>query len=62
MANTDIEVLSADGSRVELQGQLSFTDTLYLPAVVDASALPTADPSVAGQVYSDSGVLTISAG
>lgn len=61
MANSNIEVLSIDGSKIVEQGILVFTDTLFLPAVVDASALPTSDPSVVGQVYNDSGVLTVSA-
>lgn len=60
MSNSNIEVLSADGSRVVLEGQLAFPDTLFLPAVVDASALPTSDPGIAGQVFNDSGVLTVS--
>jgi hypothetical protein len=30
--------------------------------LIDTSTLPTADPSVAGQIWSDSGVLTVSAG
>jgi hypothetical protein len=34
------------------------TGVLY----IDTSTLPTADPSVAGQIWSDSGVLTVSAG
>ncbi len=29
---------------------------------LDASNLPTADPSVAGQVWSNAGVLTVSSG
>lgn len=62
MSNTNIEVLNADGSTVVLQGQLAFTDTLFLPEVVDGSLLPTSDPAVLGQVYSNSGVLTLSTG
>ena len=31
-------------------------------SIVIISDLPTADPSVAGQLWSDSGVLTVSAG
>lgn len=33
-----------------------------LGASINASALPTADPHVAGRVWSNSGVLTVSAG
>lgn len=33
-----------------------------LPAVVNAAALPTADPHSTGSVYSNAGVLTVSAG
>ena len=32
------------------------------PAFLDASALPTTDPNVAGRVWRNSGVLTVSAG
>jgi len=37
------------------------TVTLNGTAII-VSDLPTSDPSVAGQIYSDSGVLTVSAG
>ena len=37
-------------------------DGFTLPAVVDASALPTVDPAVAGQLWSNTGVVTVSAG
>lgn len=33
-----------------------------LPAVTVAAAIPTADPHVAGRVWANSGVLTVSAG
>lgn len=35
---------------------------LTLPAVVNAAALPTADPHSTGSVWSNSGILTVSAG
>ena len=37
------------------------TETLNGTAII-VSDLPTSDPSVAGQIYSDSNVLTVSAG
>ena len=36
--------------------------TPTLPAVVNAAALPTANPHVVGQIWSNAGVLTVSAG
>lgn len=62
MATTPIEVLAVDGSKIVEQGQLLFTGTLGLPALVDGAALPTVDPAIAGRLWSDSGVLTVSAG
>jgi len=40
----------------------AFGGTFVLPAAVDASHLPTADPHVAGRLWADTGVLTVSAG
>ena len=39
----------------------TFTGTVTLPATV-ATALPTADPHVAGHLWANSGVVTVSAG
>lgn len=62
-AGTSSPIQVFDANDEETAGNsMSFTGTLKLPAILDASALPTADPSVAGQVYSDSGVLTVSSG
>jgi hypothetical protein len=43
-------------------GALTFPGVFYLPPVLDASQLPTADPAVTGQVWNNSGVLTVSTG
>ena len=51
-----------DEAPVNDEGILTFPDVLQLPAQVDASLLPTEDPAIVGRVYSNSGVLTISAG
>lgn len=40
----------------------TFTGTVTLPAVVMAADLPTADPTNAGQLWSNAGVVTVSAG
>lgn len=57
------ETQAGDAEGVVVSGGiLTFTETLFLPAIVDASALPTEDPAVEGQVYVDSGVLTVSGG
>lgn len=54
------EVQTVDG-RVTEAGKIS-VGNLTLPTFVDASNLPTADPHVAGQAWSNSGVITVSAG
>ena len=36
--------------------------TIKQPAIIDASALPAADPHVAGQLWVNAGVVTRSAG
>ena len=65
---------NTDGS-VRLSGEIEFTATaqpsptdspvfttaVTLPAVVHTS-LPTADPHVAGELWANSGVVTVSAG
>lgn len=43
-------------------GVLTLPANFVFPAVVDASNLPTSDPGHVGQVYADSGVLTVSSG
>jgi hypothetical protein len=40
----------------------TFTTAVTLPAILNAAALPASDPHVAGHVWSNSGVLTVSAG
>ena len=60
---TQVTIQAGDATgTIVYSGALVIPDTFFLPAVVDASQLPTADPAVAGQVWSDSGVLTVSAG
>lgn len=59
--------ITDNNSQERIGGTIMFTDDTdqpgsVLPAIVDASNLPTSDPGVAGQLYSDSGVLTASAG
>lgn len=51
--------VDTDGS---LQSDGAPVDPLKLPAEFDASALPVADPHVAGHVWRNAGVLTVSAG
>ncbi len=41
-----------------LNNGTQLTGVLY----IDTSTLPTSDPAVAGQIWSDAGVLTVSAG
>lgn len=71
-----VNIESTDGS-TRLEGQADFTDaanrpaaaasptftgTVTLPAVVVAASLPTVDPAVAGHLWSNAGVVTVSAG
>jgi hypothetical protein len=58
-----------DGGTVDLNGQGSVTVsgttvtlTIESGAALVLSGIPTADPTNAGEVYSDSGVLTLSGG
>jgi hypothetical protein len=58
------------GSQIFFEGTMTpdpsasptFTGTVTLPAVIVAASLPTADPQIAGHLWSDSGVVTVSAG
>ncbi len=54
-------VTSQNGFIGTVTGSVTAT-TLSASGVVILSGLPTADPAVAGQLWSDSGVLTVSAG
>ena len=45
----------------DVAGEVAATD-LSASGVVIFSNLPTSDPAVAGQLWSDAGVLTVSAG
>jgi hypothetical protein len=54
-ADAKLKLMDGDGLVVEVTGGV-------LPAVLSAAALPTADPEVVGQVWLDTGVLTVSAG
>jgi hypothetical protein len=48
--------LTDDGTDVEIDANLSVTGTISAPG------LPTADPHVADELWSDAGVVTVSAG
>jgi hypothetical protein len=57
--------------KVRLEGALTgsvtlatfvVTGSMTLPATLDATNIPTADPHVVGQVWANSHVLTVSAG
>ena len=63
MASTTFSgpVTSTAGFIGTVTGSVTAT-TLSASGVVILSGLPTADPAVAGQLWSDSGVLTVSAG
>jgi hypothetical protein len=54
-------VTSQNGFIGTVTGSVTAT-TLSASGVVILSGLPTADPAVAGQLWNDSGVLTVSAG
>jgi hypothetical protein len=54
-------VTSQNGFIGTVTGSVTAT-TLSASGVVILSGLPTSDPAVAGQLWNDSGVLTVSAG
>lgn len=60
-ANLGINGNFSVGGTVNLNGD-AFVGGIFQPATFDASVLPTADPEVAGQVWSDGGTLKVSAG
>jgi len=66
MSTYAAEVTTTEGVVVE-GGKIRFTDPAnqpgsVMPAVVNAAALPTADPHIVGHLWADTGVLTVSAG
>lgn len=52
----------AQSGNVAVPGNLDVKGTTTLEGTLTTSGLPTADPHVAGQVWKNSGVLTVSAG
>ena len=54
-------VVSTNGFQGTLTGNVTAT-TVSVSGTVIMSGLPTADPMVVGQLWSNSGVLTVSAG
>lgn len=68
MGTTNFDAVEADTFTGDLTGDVTaatVTATTSLTvsgATVIMSALPTSDPAVAGQLWSNSGVLTVSAG
>jgi hypothetical protein len=63
VAGSTSQAAIEDGSgQIRIEGYLELPATFILPTVVDASAIPTADPHVAGQVWANSHVLTVSSG
>ena len=62
-----VTVSSDFGTNTEIAGTLEVTGATTVVALTASGAvifsgLPTSDPSVAGQLFSDAGVLTVSAG
>jgi predicted RecA/RadA family phage recombinase len=60
----DINVINAGDMAFNTVTATTFTGsfTLVASGTVDFSEIPTSDPEVAGQVWSNAGVLTVSAG
>lgn len=54
-------VVSTNGFTGDVTGDVTAADVTATGTVI-LSGLPTSDPNVAGQVWSNSGVLTVSAG
>lgn len=69
MGTTNFDAVAAATFTGDVTGDTTGTHTgavaattLSASGVVTFSGLPTSDPSVAGQLWSNSGVLTVSAG
>ena len=59
--NTDL--IQGSTSILEISGDISTSETLTVSSgVIMMMNLPTSDPSIAGQVWNNSGILTVSAG
>ena len=56
------EVISIDASTGAVTTGSTFGTNMVVTGTVILSGLPVADPNVAGQVWSNAGVLTLSAG
>lgn len=71
VSNADADTTNYPKSKLAVNqttGALYYRDAdgnfvpIAMGAVVDGSALPTADPGVAGQLWNNAGVVTVSAG
>lgn len=56
------EVISINASTGAVSTVATIGSDLSIPGTVILSGLPTSNPNVAGQVWANSGVLTLSAG
>ena len=55
------QVITIDGSTGAVTVNATYGSNLAVPGTVILTGLPTSDPNVAGAVWSNSGVLTLSA-
>lgn len=62
MATNDNPNVDDRSNTAFFTGPIGNATVLSGPVYVVADSLPTADPQVAGQLWSNSGVLTVSAG
>ena len=64
IATGDIQILSSDSANITLvpSGGTVIIDGALTVGAITASGLPTSDPSVANQLWNDSGTVKISAG
>lgn len=63
--DTDGVVLKSsngDNQVIVSNGGIEMVGTVILPSVLNGGVLPSSDPHADGQLWSDSGVLTVSAG
>jgi hypothetical protein len=64
-ATTVVTAINEVHTEVDLKAPIAsptFTGTVTVATILDASNLPTADPLVIGQVWSNLGILTVSSG
>lgn len=62
MGTTNFDAVAADTFTGDVAASDVTTATITATGAIIFSGLPTSDPSVAGQLWSNSGVLTVSAG